>query len=78
MESDDKTAKETTLGRLIKPLLECTMYTTPQPFSHIYLVSIKRALIVNKLNTLPDTHEQTYQDQIWSQSVHRPEWLSDK
>lgn len=29
MESDDKTAKETTLGRLIKPLLRCTMYTTP-------------------------------------------------
>lgn len=50
MESDDKTAKETTLGRLIKPLLECTMYTTPRPFSHIYLMSIKQALWANKLN----------------------------
>lgn len=29
MELDDKTAKETTLGRLIRPLLECTVYTTP-------------------------------------------------
>lgn len=36
MESDDKTAKETTLGRLIKPLLGSTMYTTSRPFfSHL-------------------------------------------
>lgn len=57
MESDDKTAKETTLGRLIKPLLGCTMYTTPQPFSHIYLMSIKQALRANNLNT--HTHRPT-------------------
>lgn len=50
MESDDKTAKGTTLGRLIKPLLGRTMYTTPEPFSHIYLVSIKQAPRANKLN----------------------------
>lgn len=54
MESDDKTAKETTLGRLIKPLLGRTMYTTPRPFSHIYLMSIKQALRANKLNTHTD------------------------
>lgn len=44
MESDDKTAKETTLGRLIKPLSGSTMYTTSWPFSHIYLTSIKQIL----------------------------------
>lgn len=52
MESDDKTAKETTLGRLIRPLLSCTLYTTPWRFSHIYLMSIKQASQANKLNTL--------------------------
>ena len=62
MESDDKTAKETTLGRLIKPLLGRTMYTTPQPFSHIYLVSIKQALRANKLNTHTHTHTHTHTD----------------
>lgn len=56
MESDDKTAKGTTLGRLIKPLLGRTMYTTPRPFSHIYLVSIKRAPPANKLNARTDAH----------------------
>lgn len=67
MESDDKTAKETTLGRLIKPLSGRTMYTTPQPFSHIYLMSIKQALRANKLNTHAHTEKcsnQTDQGQI--------------
>lgn len=58
MESDDKTAKETTLARLIRPLLRCTMYTTPQPFSHIYLMSIKQASQANKLNMLWDQIRQ--------------------
>lgn len=57
MESDDKTAKETTLGRLIKPLLGCTMYTTSRPFSHIYLTSIKPILRVNNLNARTRTRK---------------------
>lgn len=49
MESDDKIAKETTRGHLIKPLLGCTVYTTPQCFSHIYAMSIKQASQANWL-----------------------------
>ncbi len=69
MESDDKTAKETTLGRLIKPLLGRTMYTTPQPFSHIYLMSIKQTLRANKLNTHTHTHTEEHNNQTDQEQI---------